>query len=181
MDFFYSKNAVQFFFQQEIDFVLKNPTIKFATIGKATANELIKFNTRASFVGEGNSNTIADDFTKIAKKGIVLFPKALKSKSSIEQLLSHEYFDIRSVVIYENKIKSELHFKHEYDIVCFTSPLNVESFHQSYIYQNQFIPVAIGETTYLEIKKFYSDKNILICENQLESDFILLIEKIRLK
>lgn len=141
--FFYSKNAVRFFFEQinkEID-----NKIKWACIGKSTSDYLYhNMNIKADFIGNGKPKETAQEFKKVAQGKKVLFPRAAQSKKSIQTLLKEDLIVIDLMVYNNEKIKKP--FYQSFDLLIFTSPLNVEAFFENNTYQSQKI-VVIGHTT----------------------------------
>lgn len=141
--FFYSKNAVRYFFEGLQQTLL--PTTRFATMGVGTAGVLRKYGYKADFVGTGKPDSTANAFLKIAKQQHVLFPRAKKSQQSIQRLLGNA-INMKEVVVYTNKPKSKFQLPFcEY--LTFTSPLNVAAyFKKKNLVKGQKI-LAIGNTT----------------------------------
>lgn len=144
--FFYSKKGVQFFFNAPIIMALlkENPLLKWATIGKGTADELRKY-IPVDFVGNGTPKQTAKAFGNIAAGKKVLFPRAQHSKKSIQQVLKNE-IDSYDLVVYRNNTRSDFELPF-CDILVFTSPLNTIAYFKKYSLQPKQKVVAIGKTT----------------------------------
>lgn len=139
--FFYSKNAVHFFFSQLQD---KTVHAKLCCIGKGTAQMLESLGQEAHFVGKGNIADVAHAFLNICRGKKVLFPRAKKSRQSIQKHISKQV-EVLDMIVYDNHKKNS--FPHpKADILIFTSPMNAEAYFEQYSYQNEIL-VAIGNTT----------------------------------
>jgi len=146
--FFYSKKGVQFFMQQ----VLKSPKfqkemdqVKWAVMGKGTAEALNKYNYRPNFIGSGHPTTTAAQFQKVATNEKVLFVRAKASKKSVQKLLK-EKIRVSDLIVYDNKIKKDFHIPY-CDYLVFTSPLNAAAYYQQYAIDKRQKVIAIGNTT----------------------------------
>lgn len=145
--FFYSKNAVAYFFEnikKQGLFFDKN-AFRWAAIGKSTAESLLEWGAKVDFEGKGEPQETANGFLAIAKGARVLFPRAANSRQSVQQLLDDAITSI-DLIVYENKPISFVEMCRE-DILVFTSPMNAETyFHQHKLQKGQAI-IAIGQTT----------------------------------
>lgn len=149
--FFYSKNAVRFFFQQ----ANRIPTFyrhnyKYATIGAATASALRDFYTNPSFVGDGHPNSTANSFLKTYQPTeTVIFPRAKHSKQSIQKILRQK-IQALDLLVYDNQPTIQVKAQSE-DFLVFTSPMNVRAyFARHFLLPHQRI-IAIGNTTASEL------------------------------
>ena len=144
--FFYSKNAVQYFFAELKKIGLELPTIiKLATIGSKTGDYLKKVFQNPDFIGNGQPKETAIAFLKIAAGKNILFPRAEKSTKSIQQLIENQAF-IHDLVVYRNKKKKNSE-PIQSDIVAFTSPLNVEAYFENVSTRTKQDYFVIGKTT----------------------------------
>ena len=155
--FFYSKNGVRYFFEQ-----LKAempPGKKFAAIGPGTADYLEERFRHPHFVGNGNAETTAEAFLKMANGQKVLFPRAMDSRRSIQQILEGKAVLV-DLIVYDNVPRKTIELP-EFDILVFTSPLNAKAyFSQKKIKEHQPV-IAIGKTTATSLKKL-GVKNIIV-------------------
>jgi hydroxymethylbilane synthase len=153
--FFSSKHAVRHFLGQ----TKLKAGIKIAAVGKATSDELRKFNMRADFIGGGNDTRItAKQFGAVAGRSRVLFPQAKGSLKTVQQQLSTA--TVIDQVVYET-IQRPADDLPEADVLVFTSPSNLEAFlEKKKILPRQKI-VAMGHATGNTLKEkgflsFYS-------------------------
>lgn len=140
--FFYSKTAVRFFFQQLSS---PPPSFQYAAIGERTATFLKKYIQKIDFIGNGQPAETAQHFSAYAQGERVLFPRARRSRKSIQTLLEKE-IEVVDLVIYDNQVRTDIELP-DFDILVFTSPLNVQAYFQSKNYQSHQKIVAIGNTT----------------------------------
>lgn len=142
--FFYSKNAVQFFFEN-----LRNAKLKFqakwAVFGKGTAKALENELQLADFIGSGDPQLNAGYFALAAKGQKVLFPRAAQSQLSIQKLLENKIEAI-DLVVYENQPLTHFELP-KCDWLVFTSPMNAEAYFSKYPVQEGQQILAIGKTT----------------------------------
>lgn len=153
--FFSSKHAVRHFLGQ----TKLKPGIKIAAVGKATSDELRKFNLRADFIGGGNDTRItAKQFGAVAGRSKVLFPQAKGSLKTVQQQLPTA--TVIDLIVYET-ISRPADDLPDNDILVFTSPSNLES----YLAKKKISPkqkiVAMGHATGSTLKEkgfhsFYS-------------------------
>lgn len=121
--FFYSPRAVEFFWAGQP----KLPeSIRFAALGPGTAERLLDFTPRVDFMGSGDPKQTAADFGQLALGQRVLFPRAQRSRRSVERYLGEkiEAFDL---VVYQNE-GLPYAFAEDFAWLLFTSPLNFEAF-----------------------------------------------------
>lgn len=145
--FFYSQNAVHFFFSQ---LEKKDINTKLCCMGKGTKKVLESLGYSVYFTGAGNPDEIAYSFLDICKNKKVLFPRAKQSKKSIQKRILGEV-DVFDLVVYDNQKKNV--FPHpNAGVLVFTSPMNVEAYFDLYKYKNEKL-VSIGSTTQ---QKLYS-------------------------
>lgn len=149
--FFYSKNAVKFFFAGfpiAIGTDADHRSLKhrrWACIGKATAKALKKHIDQIDFIGNGNTLETSADFLEVAADQSVLFPRAEHSRKTIQQLLKNKIKD-RDLIVYKNVPKSRVQVPN-CDLLVFTSPMNVLTyFKHKDLFDDQSV-YAIGRTT----------------------------------
>lgn len=163
--FFYSKNGVKFFLETFAAHMFlrilaeENLQIKWAAIGKGTAEALEKHQIQPNFVGTGHPKTTAQAFGTIANQQKVLFPRAKNSKQSIQNLLAAQ-LTIFDLVVYENAIKPSFTIPY-CDILVFTSPLNAKAYCQKYPIQTKQKIIAIGKTTETALQKLGINNSII--------------------
>jgi len=148
--FFYSKTSVRFFFEQ-ID-LGKIKDVRLAAIGQGTADFLERTYHQPEFVGTGDPFDTATAFLAVARGSQVLFPRAMDSRRTIQQLLGDK-ITAHDMVVYKNLARTDFDLP-EFDCLVFTSPLNA----QAYFSKRQFWPhqkvVAIGSTTASALAEF---------------------------
>ncbi|HLG02057.1 MAG TPA: hydroxymethylbilane synthase [Bacteroidia bacterium] len=145
--FFSSKQAVKHFLAQ----TKLKPGMKIGAVGKATSNELRKFNLRADFIGGGNDTRLtAKQFGAVVGRSTVLFPQAKGSMKAVQaQLPNAKVIDL---IVYETIQRSAENLP-KADILVFTSPSNVDAF----LEKNKISPgqklVAMGHATASTLKE----------------------------
>jgi uroporphyrinogen-III synthase len=144
--FFYSKNAVKYFFAGLTSLNQITPQeVRWATIGPATAKVLKKHIGQVDFIGDGNTVETAADFLKVAEGQTVLFPRAEHSRKTVQQLLSKNITD-RDLIVYKNVPKKNIRLPN-CDLLVFTSPMNVLTYFKNKpLFDDQSV-FAIGRTT----------------------------------
>lgn len=150
--FFYSKQAVYYFFEN-IRRANLNLEAKLAVFGKGTAKALEKELYRADFTGIGKPEETAAYFEMFAKGQKVLFPRALHSKKSVQQLLQNKIEAI-DLVVYENVARTDFEIP-ECEWLVFTSPLNATAYFQKQELKNGQKIVAIGKTTAAALQQLH--------------------------
>ncbi len=169
--FFYSKNAIQFFFDhiqtQQISF--HSSTRKWATIGEGSAKKLLKFGIKADFIGNGEPNITAKSFLQIAENQHVLFPRAKQSKQSIQALLQKNIY-VHDLIIYNNQPQKMTTQRFD-DILVFTSPMNVTTYFNAYPKLPHQQLIAIGNTTAKALYTF-GFMEVIIAEAPSEASLV---------
>lgn len=165
--FFYSKNGVKFFFENLIARQIPFPKIAYAAMGEATAQQITSYDISPSFIGSGDPTKTAAHFLKLAQHQKVLFPQALHSRQSIQQLLKNQ-FDSYDLVVYENKVKAKLKLPTA-DYLVFTSPLNAVAYHKHKTILAAQKIIAIGQSTNKALLKLKLNANIQIAQQASES------------
>lgn len=141
--FFYSSNAVRFFFKGYTEPI---SALKMACVGPKTAQTLQEeFGYKAAFIGDGRPENTGTLFkNQLTEEDIVLFPRAQHSRKSIQEMLPLE--QQKDLVVYNNTLKEYVDLpKSKYSI--FTSPLNVKAYLRMGHTMVDSVIIAIGETT----------------------------------
>ena len=173
--FFYSKNAVKYFFEYEDN--LSNKEILYACMGKGTEAFLASYDKSASFTGTGNTENIVKDFKKLSKGKKVLFPRALHSLKSIQRGIE-DSCTVYDLPIYTN-VPVENPEPSVADYLVFTSPMNVDIYLQNHkIKKNQKL-IAIGKSTARGLMH-QSKRKVFISprpEEKSLAEFVLLVRE----
>ena len=141
--FFYSKKAVRFFFE---GLPGEAPAdVLWAALGRGTAGALLERGIAPDFIGTGAPEGVAVAFAQEAAGLRVLFPQALHSRQSIQQLLEGK-IQAASLVVYDNRPRQAFDISF-CQVLVFTSPLNAEAYFGKYTLEKEQQVVAIGETT----------------------------------
>jgi len=141
--FFYSKTGVHFFFQQISP--AKIAGSKLAAIGPGTAAALESACRPPDFTGSGDPGQTASAFLQTAKGQRVLFCRAKESRKSVQTLLG-PYLAALDLVVYENTPRREFVLP-DFDVLVFTSPMNVQAYFSGKRWRENQMVAAIGETT----------------------------------
>ncbi|MFT4761689.1 MAG: uroporphyrinogen-III synthase [Paraglaciecola sp.] len=141
--FFYSKSGVLFFLLKvDIGYFA---TIKIAAIGEGTGAFLKSKNLMPHFIGNGEPKETARQFSKVANRSRVLFPRAKNSLKSVQSMLNGS-IEVLDLIVYENAPKTDLKIG-DFDVLIFTSPMNAMAyFENKELLDNQQV-IAIGLTT----------------------------------
>jgi hydroxymethylbilane synthase len=152
--FFSSKNAVKHFFEQSEQMQLRH--LKIGAVGKATADEIRKYNRRADFIGDSNNTVFTGKkFSAMVGSKKVLFPQAKSSMKTIQfQLKKDQVIDL---IVYET-IKKNKNIPAA-DIIVFTSPSNVDAFFETNRINEKQKVVAMGDATVNALKKYGINSN----------------------
>jgi len=141
--FFYSKNAVKYFFKKVKPEQIKDK--KIATFGSSTAKALEAYNLKADFHGKGDSTAVAKEFLQIANGKTIAFPRAKSSLKSVQTKIADKA-KIVDIPVYKNIPKDKTEVS-DADYLVFTSPLNAKTYFAHHeVTPNQLI-IAIGNTT----------------------------------
>ncbi|MBI5913764.1 MAG: uroporphyrinogen-III synthase [Bacteroidetes bacterium] len=140
--FFYSKNAVRYFFAQVSPEAM--PAVKWAAIGPGTAAVLSENGHPPDFTGDGDPVRAAAAFLASARGCRVLFPRAKESRQSVQRLLENQIVAL-DLVVYGNAPRTDFDLP-DFDVPVFTSPLNVQAFFSKKSQKMGKI-VAIGPST----------------------------------
>lgn len=136
--FFSSRNAVKFFFEQEIKI-----DCKYAAIGPATAKEVAKHVT-VSFAGvDYDTQKTAVEFAKLAGDSMILFPCGNNSVRTVQKMLSPA--QVMDVVCYEAVRMDSAIGCH--DIYVVLSPENARVMLEDLSINRQAVFFVLGELT----------------------------------
>ncbi|MFT4535572.1 MAG: uroporphyrinogen-III synthase [Saprospiraceae bacterium] len=169
--FFYSRNAVRFFFEETH---LELYPYQYACLSHGTAEELSKYVLDISFVGNGKPEEVAQQFQEVRKPyEPVCFIRANNSVDSIRNLLESE--NTFSIPVYDNQPIEDIPVE-DFDILIFTSPINVNAWFSNNKYVNQTV-IAIGKTTESAVKKFVN-KEVLVADEPSEIALCNVLSKL---
>ena len=144
--FFYSKNGVRFFFEQQIAKKIPLPhKVYFAAMGNGTAEKIKFYGHSARFIGSGRPEEVASQFLKYANNKLVLFIRAQQSLKRVQIELEGE-IQLIDLPVYRNSPILDPKVP-QADILVFTSPLNAEIYFQHNLMLPGQVIVAIGPTT----------------------------------
>lgn len=177
--FFYSKNGVKYF----LEMVKSSPSfsikmVKWAVIGKGTAEALTTYQIQPDFIGNGRPKATAQAFGEMAAGQAVLFPRAKNSKKSIQNLLCSQ-LTVNDLVVYENEVKANFTIPY-CDILVFTSPLNATAYFQKYALNAKQKIIAIGKTTEKTLQQL-GIKNSIIATKPSEQALANAVTQVLLK
>lgn len=149
--FFNSKNAVKYFFENNIDVNwLKQK--RFAAISDRTAQYIEKYGFSAHFIGsENNIELTAQNFLNACKNQKVLFPCSSISKKNVEKIIESKCKTIHFPIYKTIEKPIQIDDCHAY---IFTSPSNVRAFFQVNVISPSSKIIAIGESTKKELEHF---------------------------
>jgi uroporphyrinogen-III synthase len=168
--FFYSRNAVRFFFDDS-NFELY--PYQYACLSDGTADELSKYVLDISFVGKGNPSEVAQQFQEVRKTNEpVCFIRANNSIDSINSLLDSK--NTFSIPVYDNQPINDIPIE-DFDILIFTSPMNVDVWFSVNDYKGQSI-IVIGNTTASAVQR-YTIENIKVADKPSEEAIAKLLQK----
>ena len=169
--FFYSRNAVRFFFENS-NFELY--PYQYACLSYGTADELSNYVIDISFVGNGKPMEVAKSFQNIRKPSeSVCFIRANNSVDSVHNLMKSE--NTFSIPVYNNEPIEEVP-NEDFDILIFTSPMNVDAWFGKNEYRDQKI-IAIGYTTRNAVSKHVS-QDVLVADEPSEDGLARILESI---
>lgn len=169
--FFYSRNAVRFFFEETN---LELYPYQYACLSHGTAEELSKYVLDISFVGNGSPSEVAQQFQEVRTSNEpVCFIRANNSVDSIHNFLNAG--NIFSIPVYDNQPIKNVPVE-DFDILIFTSPMNVDVWFSANEYKGQSI-IVIGNTTQSAVKK-YATKNVRVADQPSEEAIAELLNEI---
>jgi uroporphyrinogen-III synthase len=169
--FFYSKNGIQYFFDQE----KHRKDKKYAVIGSASADFFEeKTGYAVDFCGTGQIEETAIKFLKLAKGEYTIFVRGKETKNSIQQILEKQ-MQTDELVVYDNRINTDF-TNFTTKMACLTSPMNVEAFYKKcYQIENAKL-FSIGPSTTAAIEALGLSVFATLAEPKIEL-FVEFIEK----
>lgn len=161
--FFYSRNGVKYFFENG-NYALY-PYL-WACLSEGTADELSHYVTDVSFVGNGSPEEVAQAYEHVINpEQVTCFVRAENSLDSIKKRIDQaQNF---SIPAYRNTQIDEIP-NEEFDILIFTSPMNVDAWFAKREYQDEKV-ISIGETTADHLKTKYGITDIIVAAISSES------------
>lgn len=128
--FFYSQNAVRFFWEGLTDAERQNLRgTSLGAIGAGTARALNALGLQPSFVGNGLPQEVAAAFAAKAAGQRVLFPRAAQSQQSVQGLAASAIKAL-DLVVYDNEPRPDCAgVAGQASQLVFTSPLNAQAFY----------------------------------------------------
>lgn len=169
--FFYSRNAVKFYFEQAVNKGKNFDGIHFGVMGTGSQKALALFGLEAEFVGKGAPQKIAKDFFQLIKSQKVLFIRAKQSTQSIESYLVEKQYE--SIAVYDNIAKVETDIP-ETDITILTSPLNATSYFSGDQKKSDIV-ISMGSTTHMHILEHHH-RDSLVPEESNEKALLQCIK-----
>lgn len=122
--FFYSSRAVRFFLAGRPE---SSPVLsRLATIGPGTAATLRELLREPDFIGSGKPVAVAAAFAERVGRGSVLFPRARRSRRSVQARLP-AHISVVDLVVYDNAVAPDQAVPAT-DVAILTSPLNAEAY-----------------------------------------------------
>jgi len=171
--FFYSRNAVKYFFEQAINQDKKFEDVHFAVMGTGSQKALTALGFKAEFVGKGAPQKIAKDFFQLIVSQKVLFIRAKQSQQSIESFLVEKQYE--SIAVYDNIAKKDAEIPAT-DICILTSPLNATSYFSGDQEKSEIL-ISMGSTTHMHILEHHH-RDSLIPEESNEKALLQCIKGI---
>lgn len=117
-------------------------------IAPKTANIIEKLNGKLVFTGlTSHGDEFANELILKLKDKKVLYIKALKTVSSLVEILKTNQIEIDELVAYKTSCKKSNIVLEDNSVFIFTSPSSVECFFKQYIWNNTYKAIVIGKTT----------------------------------
>lgn len=166
--FFYSPNAVKFYFEQR-DY---DPDKHYAVLSEGTARQFCaSIRREPEYIGNSNAEHIAKAMLPMTKGKKILFATAKNSLHSLSPYFGESQKKER-VIVYDNRPLENFHIP-PVDILVFTSPMNVKAYFSKYQYRNEQL-FAIGKTTAASISNPI-DAEVKYCEDPGEESLYQLV------
>ncbi len=125
--FFYSQTGVDLFLRQYSSHEVIARNLKVAAFGPKTGEYILDHNLHLDFIGTGEATSTGRAFLGEGNMSHVCFIKGMTSKNSLYPILEG-HADLSTLVVYDNIGKTQLDVK-QTDILVFTSPLNLKTYH----------------------------------------------------
>ncbi|MCE3038436.1 uroporphyrinogen-III synthase [Helicobacter anatolicus] len=134
-------------------------------IGESSARVLEKYQFNVEYIGKDSHGIgFASELIPLLQHKKVLYFRAKKIVSGLDEILSHAKIYVKQIIAYENKKSNitNLEKPSPKSILIFTAPSHYTSFVQQFAWDDSYIAIAIGLTTFsvfdAEIKAFVSPK-----------------------
>jgi len=161
--FFYSRKGVQYFFAQG---TYQFYPFLWACLSEGTADELSKYITDISFIGEGSIDQIAHYYAqRVPTHEVTCFIRANESQDSIHKKLNRSK-DF-SIPVYDNRLIADIPLQ-DFDVLIFTSPLNTDAWFARRRYQSEKI-LAIGQTTANHLRRVHGIDRVIVADHPSEA------------
>ena len=148
-------------------------------IGEESAKTLEKLEAKIAYKGRGeNGEKFANEIKTNLKNKKILYLRAKKIASDIPKILLENEINLIQTIVYESKFKpldSKLKPESK-SILIFTSPSQYQSFKKNFKWDETYIAIAIGKTTF---NAFNKNINALISPKQNIQYCIKFAKKIR--
>lgn len=163
---FTSKNAIKSLQKtiekhSQFEYLKKIPAY---VIGEGSAKTLEKYGFNIEYVGQDSHGFgFAGEIIPLLKRKKVLYFRAKKIVSGLDERLLEEKIYLKQIIAYENK-RSKAGIKKPLpkSILIFTAPSHYTSFIQKFSWDGSYIAIAIGLTTFsvfdTEIEAFVSPR-----------------------
>jgi len=146
--YFYSKNGIKFFFESVTTL---DPSIKIAVMGPSSASYLAEVtNLEADFIYSQAEYPLCE-LNDIMVDKRICFVQSIHSLKSVEKEIKTTE-NISCIEVYSNT-PSNKQLENAGDILVFTSPLNVQYYHEQFPITDAQQVFAIGTTTAAKIKE----------------------------
>lgn len=124
-------------------------------IGTPTANAIIQFGGILAYTAKSSyGNDFAQELISRLRNRKVLFLRAKKVLSDLENILRNSGIDLTSKIVYETTCRDKTDEKiEENSIFIFTSPSTIECFFKNYEWHKSYKAVCIGHVTANAIPK----------------------------
>lgn len=155
---------------------VKSSDIEVFVIGEASKKACDSFGFNKTFLSSNShSKEFINEIFPHLKNKKVLYIKAKKTVSNLDENLLKKNIDITSLVAYENRIiKSNLSPPPKNAKLIFTSPKNVRGFLKNFGWDQSYKAIAIGDTTALFLQNL---TNPIISKEQSIKECINLAKR----
>ena len=172
--FFYSKNAVKYFFKKVKPEQIKDK--KIATFGSSTAKALEAYNLKADFHGKGDSTAVAKEFLQIANGKTIAFPRAKNSLKSVQTKIA-DLAKVVDIPVYKNIAKEDTKPSNA-DFLVFTSPLNAKTYLTNHPVKDNQRLIAIGQTTGKALVSLTKQK-VYVSDISSEENLVKMVDRVQ--
>jgi uroporphyrinogen-III synthase len=117
-------------------------------IAPKTASVIKEYNGNLEFTGvTSHGNEFAKELIPKLKNKKVLYIRALKTVSSLPNILKENEIDIHELITYKTSCKSSNEILEDNSIFIFSAPSSVECFFKNYTWNDSYKAITIGKTT----------------------------------